>query len=373
MTGSRRDSPGAGTRRDLVVLQSFPEPRPTTNPYLVQLRASLDATPGVRVQTFSWRAALTGDHDVFHVHWPEILLEGSSPARAAVRRLLAWLLVSRLRVRHTPVVATVHNLRAHEPASGGRSALLRALSARTVLRVRINTATRLGEEQPSVLVPHGHYRDWFARYDEPATVPGRVLSIGLLRPYKGTDVLLRAFAGTRREMPDATLVIAGRPSTSDLATELRQLATHDDRVRLDLRFVSDAEFVREVGLAELVALPHRGMHNSGGALAALSLARPVLVPDNEANRLLGAEVGPGWVHTYPGELTAGDLLDALHRLRSRPPARAPDLSAREWDAAGSAHLGAYRRAVELAHHHRVGPSGAGSRWAGHTHRRDWRP
>lgn len=343
-----------------MVLQSFPAPRPTTNPYLVQLKASLDAIPGVRVQTFSWRAALTGDHDVLHVHWPEILLEGSTPARAALRRVLAWALVARLRVRGTPVVATVHNLRAHESAPGRQSAFLGALSALTVLRVRINAATELDHDQPSVLIRHGHYRDWFARFTEPATVPGRIVSLGLLRPYKGADVLLSAFAGTRDGMPGATLVIAGRPTTPQLAQELTALAAADGRVRLDLRFVPDDDFVREVGHAELVALPHRDMHNSGGALAALSLARPVLVPDNAANRLLASEVGGGWVHTYSGELTARDLLDTLRSLRAQPPPLPPDLSARGWDSAGREHLAAYRRAVELAHHHQVLRSGPGS-------------
>ncbi len=355
------DRAGAGRPDDLVVLQSFPAPRPTTNPYLVQLRAALDATPGVRVETFSWRAALTGHQDVFHVHWPEILLEGSTPARAALRRVLAWALVARLRLRGTPVVATMHNLRAHESAPGRRSSFLRALSALTVLRVRINAATELGAARPSVLIPHGHYRDWFAPFPEPATVPGRVVSVGLLRPYKGADVLLRAFAGTRAGMPDASLVIAGRPSTPELAQELAELADADDRVRLDLRFVPDADFVREIGRAELVALPHRDMHNSGGALAALSLARPVLVPDNAANRLLATEVGDGWVHTYSGELTARDLLNALGGLRAHPPLRPPDLSARGWDTAGRDHLTAYRRAVELGHHHSVVRARPGSK------------
>ena len=53
-----------------VVQQSFPTPRPTTNPYLVMLRDAVDAVPGVTVRTFSWRAALTRRADVFHVHWP---------------------------------------------------------------------------------------------------------------------------------------------------------------------------------------------------------------------------------------------------------------------------------------------------------------
>ncbi len=72
-----------------------------------------------------------------------------------------------------------------------------------------------------------------------------------------------------------------------------------------------------------MVLPYREMHNSGAALTALSLNRPVLVPDNEVNRELAEEVGPGWVFRYDGELTGRHLLDALAAHRARPPARVP--------------------------------------------------
>jgi hypothetical protein len=86
------------------------------------------------------------------------------------------------------------------------------------------------------------------------------------------------------------------------------------------------------------------MHNSGAALLALSLGRPVLVPRNETNTRLAAEVGPAWVLMYEGEVTAEKLLRALADSARTPPAEHPDLSAREWENAGRRHLDAYRMA-----------------------------
>ncbi len=63
-----------------------------------------------------------------------------------------------------------------------------------------------------------------------------------------------------------------------------------------LGFAPDADLVREISMSEMVVLPYRFMHNSGAVLLALSLDRPVLVPDNEVNRLLEIEVGSDWVH-----------------------------------------------------------------------------
>jgi len=94
--------------RSLVVLQSVPEPKPTTNPYVVQLIRSLREA-GVDVRAFSWRAALTSRYDVFHVHWPEILARGNTPLRTLARQVALLALLIRLRVTRTPIVRTLHN------------------------------------------------------------------------------------------------------------------------------------------------------------------------------------------------------------------------------------------------------------------------
>jgi hypothetical protein len=124
-------------------------------------------------------------------------------------------------------------------------------------------------------------------------------------------------------------------------------SAHNPAIELDLRFITDAELVALATSCELVVMPYHFMHNSSGALSALSLDRPVLVPDNEVNRQLAEDVGPGWVHRYAGVLDGADLLEAIAAVQTtRPPAR-PDLSARDWDRVGKAHEAAYRRAVSL--------------------------
>jgi glycosyltransferase involved in cell wall biosynthesis len=331
---------------DLIVQQSFPEPRPTTNPYLVMLRDSIREQPGVQLRTFSWRGVLTRRFDVFHVHWPEILVSGQSPLKAIVRQGFTLLLLAKLALTRTPIVRTVHNLDLPDGISRRERWLLRLIERRTTLRIRLNPLTPLPEHAPFETIVHGHYRGWYAPYPHAPRVPGRLAYVGLVRRYKGVDALVstfrRAFGGQ-----DASLTVGGKPSNDELVEQLESLAAGDRRIALHFAFLSDAELVSAVTAAELVVLPYREMHNSGGALSALSLDRPVLVPSNEVNRMLAAEVGDDWVLRYEGELTPAALEDALGRAQSLVPDARPDLSHREWDDAGRAHVAAYRRAIVL--------------------------
>jgi beta-1,4-mannosyltransferase len=338
-------SPEPSGSRSLVVLQSFPTPKPTTNPYLVMLGESLRSVPGVTVKTFAWRTALFGRYDVFHAHWPEILVTGHSPVKTLAKQLLTAALVARLWATRTPLVRTVHNVGAPEGLSRIQRMLLTLIERRTTLRIRLNPTTDI-PSGPFVTIPHGHYRDWFARYPARESVPGQLGYFGLIRRYKGVEGLLRAFTGIG--LAALSLRVGGHPSSAELAETVRGLAAADPRIALQLAFLSDEEVVELVTSSELVVLPYRFMHNSGGALAALSLDRPVLLPDNAVNRLLSGETGAGWVHLYTGELTSEALVAALSDLRADRPGGRPDLSARDWSRAGAAHLAAYRQAIAEA-------------------------
>lgn len=326
----------------IVVQQSFPDPRPTTNPYIVMLRDALAETPGVEVRTFSWRRALLGRYDVFHAHWPEILVSGQSPVKALVRQALTALLILKLQLTRTPIVRTAHNLHLPDGISRRERALLRWFDHRTALRIRLNPTTPFPAGTAYETILHGDYREWFGRYPEPPREHGRLGYFGLIRRYKGVEQLLEVFA--RVPGDELSLTVAGKPSSDELAATVREIAGHDPRVRVHLAFLPDAELADLVGRSELVVLPYRDMHNSGGVLTALSLDRPVLVPDNEATASLADEVGQQWVLRY-AELTAEVLQDAA--ARAREVEGRPDLSARSWADAGRQHEAAYRRAVEL--------------------------
>jgi glycosyltransferase involved in cell wall biosynthesis len=333
----------AATVRPVRVLQPFSEILPTTNPYIAMLHRALEQTDGVEPLTFSYGRALRGGYDVVHMHWPETRLGGRTPVRRAARLALAYLYLCRVRLTRTPIVRTVHNLE----LPGGLSRLdyryLRLVERWTTLHVLINETTP-PTGRPAVTILHGHYRDWFAPYAPEQPVVGRLGYAGLVRRYKNVVGLVTAFRAARERDPSLTLLVAGKPSGDDLETEIRRAAGAG--VEFDFRFLDDADLVKVVTSSELVVLPYRHMHNSGTVLLALSLDRPVLVPENDTNRALDEEVGPGWVLSFSGELDGAQLLDAVALSRKSRSAR-PDLSRREWADAGRAHRDAYLHAIAL--------------------------
>lgn len=330
---------------DLIVLLSFPVPRPTTNPYNIMLERSLREQPGVTCLNFRWRTAVLGRYDVFHVHWPEILVSGHSPLKKLVRQALVVALLARLAITRTPIVRTVHNVELPQGISRREVLLLRWIDRATDLRIRLNPETPVPAGSESVTIPLGHYRDWYASVPRHEVVPGRLGYFGMVRRYKGVEGLVAAFRGTQGVVDGLSLRIGGTPSTEGLAADIEDLARGDARISIELGFLSDAALVELATSSELVVMPYRFMHNSSGAITALSLDRPVLVPDNAVNRLLGEEVGPGWVFRYRGELTAAGIVEALGDLRAGDRSARPNLDARDWRAAGADHVRAYRAAI----------------------------
>ena len=338
--------PAAASR--IVVLQSTPSPDDTTNPYLVQLFRAFPRS--VETRYYSLRTALFARYDLFHVHWPEYLLRHPSRPRALFKRLGMCALLLRLWATGTPVVRTLHNLQPHEDGGWMERLLLRGLDRLTTRRIRINAAGDDDREAADTIL-HGHYRDWFAARRVPATVPGRVLYFGLIRPYKGVESLLdafRALPGSALDGIAPTLRVVGNPATEAMRATVQSACDADPRIGALLRYVDDDVLAREIGEAQLVVLPYRQMLNSGALLLALSLSRPVLVPWSEANARLADEVGPGWVRLYRDALDADTLADALHALQAAPPQGVPDLSRRDWPALGRQHHATYASALRAA-------------------------
>ncbi len=342
MAGSFDASAGGGTNR-LRVLESFGEPRPTTNPYIVQLARVLEAEPACELLPFSFRAAIIGSYDVFHVHWPEVIYTGRSRTKGIVRELLTALVLLRVQLGGKALVRTRHNLKPHTALTRPQQFLDSWFDRLTTVNICLNDATPASVQQPTVTIPHGHYRDWFAPHPVEAQIPGRIAYFGLIRHYKGVEDLISAFQHVR--VPGLTLSVSGIPENPALADTLIRLAHGSEQIVFTFKYLPDEELVQAVTAAEMIVLPYHSMHNSGAALAALSLNRPVLVPETEVNRRLAHEVGPGWVHCFTEPLTTTTIESAIKGHRACPPLNAPNLSARTWRETGAGHMGAFEGAV----------------------------
>lgn len=332
------------------MLQVLPDPSrypgPVENPYTSLLVNSLDAT-AVRTEYFRWSTAFWRPFDIVHFHWPEYMARHRLAALSAVKCVLLWLFILRVRLTRAALVRTVHNVAPHESGHRLERWVLSALDSATTVWIVLNTATPTAAPARTRLLPHGHYRDWYEVHDTASIVRGRILTFGLQRAYKGTNTLIEAFG----RLPPAMrfeLRICGKPATPQDRTEIDAYASGRPSVLTDLRFLADSELAAEIGAAEVVVLPYRAMHNSGAALLALSLNRPIIVPRSPATDLLADEFGEEWVVVYEDQLTGEILHNALQRVRNSQRANEVDMQSRDWTHLAHILEQTYREALSFA-------------------------
>jgi glycosyltransferase involved in cell wall biosynthesis len=209
---------------------------------------------------------------------------------------------------------------------------------------------RIGLDPQRVhVVPHGAF-EYLTRLPEEKPLPTElaevggpvVLFFGLLRPYKGIDVLLEAF----RELDGAELWVVGMPRMPLEALE--RLATGSGgRVRFVPRFVTDPEIPAYFRRADVVVLPHREIEQSGVLYTALAFGKPIVASAVGGFVDLGEAGGAALVP--PGD--PGALAAELRRLLGDDDARrelaesAVELARRDysWDAIAERTLAIYRQ------------------------------
>jgi beta-1,4-mannosyltransferase len=304
------------------------------------------------VREFSWRRAFFGDHDVVHLHWPEAVVRSRSAWKQLGKTALLRLLVAVDRLRGRAHVSTIHNIDTHEKGSAFERATLRAWLDSCQRRIYLTRAgLRESGDDRGVAIPHGDYAESVARFrpdgaGEPSeAAAGRVLLFGMLRRYMGVERLIEEFARIDQSL-GLELLIAGKAIDAEYERQLSELtaAAPAVTVRAD-RFLSHSELIETVTRSELVILPYERMYNSGAALMALTLQRPVAATGSPSLLELAEEFGPSWVQPLPTPLTAEAIVAAVTALRAHGRGAAPDWSAREWPAIAAAHRDAYRTAV----------------------------
>jgi len=233
--------------------------------------------------------------------------------------------LNEIRLRGGKVFWTVHNLESH--GQQYPAAERRFWRAFTALLDGYICLTKDGGVQalnrypalckmPGFVIPHGNIRDAYSGVEISREEARSRLGIapsakvaaffGYVAPYKGVPELVQKFSALRDSQ--AVLVVAGKCSLAPAERKLiEEIAAHDRRVLLHLEYVPLSEVAVYIRAADLMVLPFREVLNSGSAVLALSLDRPVLVSARGAMTELQEFAGPEWVRMFTGELTSDTL------------------------------------------------------------------
>ena len=169
-----------------------------------------------------------------------------------------------------------------------------------------------------------------------------LLFFGLLRDYKGLDVLIRALP----RIPEARLIVAGDPL--DPVEPARRLAGElgvADRIEWRLRFIGDMEIRDLMESAALVVLPYRQLDSSGVLATAIGYRRPAVVSDVGSLGEIVREFRAGLV-VPPGDEAAlaaacSSLLEDGDALQGAYEGAAKAAASLTWDAAAQEHERVY--------------------------------
>ncbi len=229
---------------------------------LVSRRISRALTHPFDMRRLARHLERSGEFDVVHIQW------------LPVRRfdLRVWKKLS------LPTVFTAHN-------SQERSEAIAPADLSVFDAVVVHTASgakRLAAHPDTPDVWHlemGAFeslRDLADPPELPIELPTNsklVVLPGLLREYKGVDLLLEAWPAVHRSHPDAHLVIAGRPMGVSLPE------TPPDGVTILPRFLTDEEYAWLLRSACVVCLPYTAIDLSAVLFSAMGLGKAMVLSD----------------------------------------------------------------------------------------------
>ena len=140
-----------------------------------------------------------------------------------------------------------------------------------------------------------------------------ILFFGLIREYKGLDVLLEAFGELG---PEYQLIVAGEPYGSfERYQEIISRLPAPDRVKTFLRYVKDSEVSDFFSAADVTVLPYRSATQSGISSVSYHFEVPMIVTATGGLKETIGDRGTGLVAE---ECTPEAVLEEIRRYFSDP-------------------------------------------------------
>ncbi len=235
------------------------------------------------------------------------------------------------RNRHTRCIALVHNMFPHE--KGVLDKLFAPYFVHTqdaflaLSKAVIADIEQLDTTTPKTSSPHPIYDHFGARMtkeqacSELALDPQNnyLLFFGLVRAYKGLDLLIDALGLVRDKLPNLHLLIAGE-FYEDEATYRKQIQANQltERVVIRNEFIADADLPKYFGAADLIAQPYKSATQSGVTQVAFHFEKPMLVTNVGGLGEIVHHGKMGYAVSPNADAIAGALLDYFNNNRKQP-------------------------------------------------------
>ena len=210
----------------------------------------------------------------------------------------------RLRKR-CKVISILHNVVPHEPrffdAPLTRYFLSGCTGNVTLCDEVAEDLKRLSPKAPNITLFHpiyGHFGEKMPREEAEKALglkPGmrNLLFFGLIRDYKGLDILLDAFG---KLDSGYQLIVAGEPYGSFVKyRNIIDRSPAKDRIRLFTRYIKDSEVKVFFSASDLAVLPYRSATQSGISAIAYHFEVPMVVTDVGGLRQSIGDCGTGLV------------------------------------------------------------------------------
>ena len=223
--------------------------------------------------------------------------------------------------RHTKCIGLIHNIIPHEKSVLDKLFAPRFVKAMdgfvTLSKSVLDDVKSLdNQNKPKCFVPHplyDHFGEIMARNEAIKHVGldenyRYMLFFGLVRAYKGLDLLLDAIADERLRKFNVKLIVAGE-FYEDPKPYLEQVEKHglSDLVVIKNQYIRDDEVKYYFNIADIVVQPYKSATQSGVTQVAYHFMKPILVTNVGG---LG-EIIPNGKVGYVVEPNSSSIADAL--------------------------------------------------------------
>ncbi|MFH2046088.1 MAG: glycosyltransferase [Pseudomonadota bacterium] len=231
------------------------------------------------------KEGMFGNGDLLHAQWWSLPLFP-----------VYLIILSFFKIRCRPIVITVHNVVDHEKSYTYKkfSGLLFKLADHLIVHTAKNKEQMITEYGISPdklsLIPHGSL-DFHVKYNIDREEIRKelgfdiknkiILLFGAIRPYKGVDTALKAFAQVLAKVPDSRLLIAGKLWEKwEPYQKLIEKLNIEEYISTYLDYIPSGEVYRFFTASDIVILPyHHFDSQSGVGATAVSFRKPLIVTD----------------------------------------------------------------------------------------------